>query len=82
LFPHTLFGDDNIKGQVHIMGFNIPPHGLMVVYNMRTWVPNWWSYYLVRGCPHNSSFFSERRSHLIGPSPIFLEHWALPNLEA
>ncbi len=35
----------------------------------------------VRGCTHSSSssvfFFPLRRSHLIGPSPIFLEHGAL-----
>ncbi len=41
----------------------------------------------VRGCTHSSSsssgfFFPLRRSHLIGPSPIFLEHGALPTMEA
>ncbi len=38
-------------------------------------------YWLVRGCTHKSLFFfflSSRRSHLIGPQPIFLEHRTLP----
>jgi len=37
-------------------------------------------YWLVRGCTHKSLFFflSSKKSHLIGPQPIFLEHWTLP----
>jgi len=34
----------------------------------------------IQGCPHSSSFFDG--AILIGPSPIFSEHWALLNRSA
>jgi hypothetical protein len=51
-----------------IIPYNHPPYKLHVLLGLLT---------SERVCPH----FFLKRSHSIGPSPIFLEHGTLPNIE-